>query len=318
MPGPNEPCWCGSGKKYKKCHQARDLLTRLGDVAKPKPAPPALRPVPLHIPRPEYADGGKPRSRGRTVPMTAEELPRMRAACAAARRVLDLACAAVRLGMTTDELDVLVHEACIREGGYPSPLNYHGFPKSVCTSINEVICHGIPDGTVLNDGDVVNIDVTIYLGGYHGDCNATVGVGTIDEESRRLIQVTRECLWAGIGQVKPGNRIHDIGRAIEAVAKPYGYGVVRAFVGHGIGPAFHQDPQVPHYYDPNARTLMVPGMTFTIEPMISAGTWQHITLDDGWTAITADRKRSTQFEHTLLVTDTGFEVLTLAPGETGP
>ena len=175
----------------------------------------------------------------------------------------------------TDELDVYVHELCIERGAYPSPLNYNGFPKSLCTSVNEVICHGIPDSRPLQDGDIVNLDVTIYLDGVHGDTNATFPVGTIDPASADLVRVTRECLDRGIAQVKPGNQIRQIGRAIQSHAEGMGYGVVRAFVGHGIAEQFHTDLQIPHYDDPRATTVIEPGMTFTIEPMITMGAWQH-------------------------------------------
>jgi methionyl aminopeptidase len=213
--------------------------------------------------------------------------------------------------VTTDELDALCHEECIKRGGYPSPLNYGAFPKSLCTSVNEVICHGIPDDRALIDGDIVNLDVTIYLDGVHGDTNATFPVGTIDDASAELIRVTRECLERGIAVVQPGRPIRAIGRAIQAHAEAHGYGVVRAFVGHGIGEQFHTDLQIPHYDDPRATTIVEPGMTFTIEPMITMGSWQHQLWSDGWTAVTVDRRRTAQFEHTLLVTDAGAEILTL-------
>lgn len=328
--GPNDTCWCGSGIKYKRCHQGRDLLERIR-AQEPRPAPPSgfrpVRPgtvsprrtVPAHIPRPDYADSGKPLgSRTRHLIKDADQIARMRRACQAARRVLDRLCTEVRPGLTTDAIDALCHELTIAEGAYPSTLNYHGYPKSLCTSVNEVICHGIPDSRPLEDGDIVNLDVTLYLDGMHGDCNATIGVGTIDEASRRLIDTTRECLLLGIRQVRPGCRIRDIGRAIETHAGTQGYGTVRAFVGHGIGEMFHLDPQVPHYYDPAATFELKPGMTFTIEPMINQGTWKHVSWDDGWTAVTADLKRSAQFEHTVLVTERGVEVLTLAEGEPQP
>jgi methionyl aminopeptidase len=222
--------------------------------------------------------------------------------------------AAIAPGVTTDELDALCHEECIRRGGYPSPLNYGGFPKSLCTSVNEVICHGIPDDRRLVDGDIVNLDVTIYLDGVHGDTNATFGVGTIDPDSEQLIRVTRECLDRGIAAVQPGQRISAIGKAIQTHAEAHGYGVVRAFVGHGIAEQFHTDLQIPHYFDTRASTILQPGMTFTIEPMITEGAWQHQLWDDGWTAVTIDRRRTAQFEHTLVVTEQGADVLTL-PGE---
>jgi methionyl aminopeptidase len=236
----------------------------------------------------------------------------MRVAGRAAAEILQLAGQAVAVGVMTDEIDAIVHDACIERGGYPSPLNYRGFPKSVCTSVNEVICHGIPDDRPLRDGDIVNIDVTIYLDGVHGDTNATFLVGDVDPESRRLVEVTRECLELGIAAVHPDRPISDIGQAIEQHAHANRFEVVRAFVGHGIGEQFHTDLQIPHYHEPRLATIIESGMTFTIEPMISMGAWQHRLWDDGWTAVTADGSRTAQFEHTLLVTDDGAEILTLA------
>jgi methionyl aminopeptidase len=213
--------------------------------------------------------------------------------------------------VTTDELDAICHEACIRRGAYPSPLNYNGFPKSLCTSVNEVICHGIPDDRPLRDGELVNLDVTLFIGGVHGDTNGTFLVGDVDDSSRRLVTVTRECLELGIATVHPGRPISDIGRAIEAHASRYRYGVVRTFVGHGIGEQFHMEPSVPHYFTPSAATQVEPGMTFTIEPMITLGSWRERLWDDGWTAVTVDGRRTAQFEHTLLVTDNGADILTV-------
>jgi methionyl aminopeptidase len=241
---------------------------------------------------------------------------RMRVAGRAAREVLLELGAAVRPGITTDELDRICHEACIARGGYPSPLHYKGFPKSLCTSVNEIICHGIPDDRVLLDGDIVNCDVTIYLHGVHGDCNATFLVGDVDERGRELVTVTREAMWKGIEAVHPGGHIYDIGRAIQTHAEAHDFGVVRAFVGHGIGEEFHTTPSVPHVYDPHADTEIVPGMTFTIEPMITEGSFELGRVwADGWTAPTRDLSRTAQFENTLLVTPTGVEVLTRLPDE---
>jgi len=319
LPRPNEACWCGSGNKYKKCHKEadtvalRDERTSLERTKIRKGAVSPMRDVPLSIPRPEYAASGTPtRGSGRDV-RTPEELERMRKSCAAAARILKAAGAMVKPGITTDEIDAFVHELTVKEGGYPSPLNYRGFPKSVCTSVNEVICHGIPDSRVLLDGDIVNLDVTIFLGGMHGDCNATYGVGTIDAESTRLIKVTHECLMKGIGVVRAGLPINVIGRAIETHAQANGFGVVRSYCGHGICDTFHTSLQIPHYFDPRSTTTMLPGMTFTIEPMITAGTHEERHWDDGWTVVTADLKRTAQFEHTIVVTDTGAEILTLQP-----
>ena len=198
----------------------------------------------------------------------------------------------------------------IARGAYPSPLNYRGFPKSLCTSVNEIVCHGIPDSRKLVEGDVVNVDVTAFIDGVHGDTNATFTVGEVDEDSKALIRATRAAMHAGIATVRPGSRINEIGRAIEASVKGGTYGVVREFIGHGIGDQFHTSLQIPHYYQASARTVIEEGMTFTIEPMITMGTWRHQLWDDGWTAVTADGKRTAQFEHTVLVTETGCSVLT--------
>jgi methionyl aminopeptidase len=302
-PKANDPCWCGSGRKYKRCHKASTERVRPGKVSPP-------RPVPDHIPRPPYAETGVPvRTPGPHV-RSPDVIERMRVAGRAAAEVLQVVGAAVAPGVTTDELDALCHEEIIKRGGYPSPLNYGGFPKSLCTSVNEVICHGIPDDRPLRDGDIVNLDVTIYLDGVHGDTNATFPVGQIDEASAHLIEVTRACLERGIAAVEPGRPVRAIGRAIQEHAEAHGYGVVRAFVGHGIAEEFHTDLQIPHYDDPRATTILEPGMTFTIEPMITMGAWQHEIWPDGWTAVTVDRKRTAQFEHTLLVTDDGAEILT--------
>jgi methionyl aminopeptidase len=219
----------------------------------------------------------------------------------------------VATGVTTDELDAVAHAAYLACGAYPSTLNYHGYPKSVCTSVNEVICHGIPDDRPLADGDIVNVDVTAYIDGVHGDCSATFLVGEVDEESRRLVEVTRRCRDLGIAAVVPGRPVSDIGRAIEDHAHAHGYGVVRTFIGHGIGETFHALPNIPHYFAPEATTVMVPGMTFTVEPMITLGAPREKMWDNGWTAVTADGRRTAQFEHTLVVTESGADILTLEP-----
>jgi methionyl aminopeptidase len=301
----NDPCWCGSGRKFKRCHKASTDHIRPGRLSPTRPVPPG-------IPRPPYADTGVPvRTPGPHV-RTPDVIERMRVAGRAAAEILQTVGAAVAPGVTTDELDALCHEECIKRGGYPSPLNYGAFPKSLCTSVNEVICHGIPDDRALIDGDIVNLDVTIYLDGVHGDTNATYAVGQIDPASADLIAVTRECLERGIAAVRPGRQVREIGRAIQAHAEGHGYGVVRAFVGHGVAEQFHTDLQIPHYDDPRATTVIEPGMTFTIEPMITMGAWEHEIWADNWTAVTVDRKRTAQFEHTLLVTDDGAEILTRA------
>jgi methionyl aminopeptidase len=311
LPQANDLCWCGSGRKYKRCHRRVEGRVLAGDVS-------PMRDVPAHIRRPQYADTGhvvpwdEPRVKSPDV------IERMRRAGSVAAEILRLAGEVVRPGATTEEIDAYVHDLYIERGAYPSPLNYHGYPKSLCTSVNEVICHGIPDSRVLADGDIVNLDVTAYIDGVHGDTNATFYAGDVDPVSRRLTEVTEECMWHGIEAVVPGQPLSDIGKAIEQHAKQHRYGVVRAFIGHGIGEQFHTDIQVFHYYDSRANMIMRPGMTFTIEPMITLGTWQHRMWDDGWTAVTTDGKRTAQYEHTVLVTDTGVDVLTGGPGAVSP
>jgi methionyl aminopeptidase len=278
-------------------------------------APAAISPrrdVPASIARPEYVDKPAPAPFTGSEVKDAETIERIRVACRLAARARELVGSQVAPGVTTDELDRIGHEFLCDHGAYPSTLGYKAFPKSLCSSVNEVVCHGIPDARVIEDGDIVNIDITAYINGVHGDTNATFLVGEVDDDSLRLVQVTRECLDKGIAAVKPGGTVRDIGRAIQAHAEGHGYGVVRAFVGHGIGRAFHSEPQVFHYDNPQARQKLEPGMTFTIEPMITIGDWRHEMWDDGWTAVTKDRSRTAQFEHTLVVTEDGAEILTTA------
>ena len=311
LPHANEPCWCGSGRKYKRCHKQFE-----GRILPAEQTP--GRPVPANIPRPDYAESGIPHREGGDLVQSPETVAKMRRAGRLAADILRQAGEAVAPGVTTDELDELVHRLTIEAGAYPSPLNYNGFPKSVCTSVNEVICHGIPDLRPLAEGDIVNIDVTVFLDGVHGDTNATFPVGTIDPVSRDLILRTEECLWHGIEAVRPGHPTSDIGKAIEQHAKKHRLGVVRGFVGHGIAEQFHTDLQILHYFSPRGAVIMRPGMTFTIEPMIALGTGQHRIWDDGWTAVTADGRRTAQFEHMLVVTDDGVEVLTGGDGAVSP
>jgi methionyl aminopeptidase len=266
--------------------------------------------VPDGIVPTDYYLTGRPARREESMVKSPEVIERMRRACRIAAEVLAVTGQAVAPGVTTDELDRIAHQAYIDRGAYPSTLNYHGYPKSICTSVNEVICHGIPDDRPLEDGDIVNIDVTAYIDGVHGDCNATFLAGDVDPDTRRLVEVTRECRDLGIGAVRPGRPLSDIGRAIQVHAEAQGYGVVRTFVGHGIGEQFHLPPNVPHYFTESASTIMKPGMTFTVEPMITMGSWRERMWDNGWTAVTTDGRRTAQFEHTLVVTDDGAEVLT--------
>jgi methionyl aminopeptidase len=274
------------------------------------------RPVPASIPRPEYVDRPAPQRYDGPEVKPPEIVERMRVAGRIAAQAMGEVAKHIAPGVTTDELDRIGHEFMIDNGAYPSTLGYKHFPKSICTSLNEVICHGIPDSTVLADGDIVNIDVTAYVTidgiGVHGDTDATYLVGDVDEESRLLVERTREALARAIKAVAPGRQINVIGRVIEAYARRFGYGVVRDFTGHGIGTAFHSGLVVPHYdAAPAYATVMEPGMTFTIEPMLTLGTVDWDMWDDDWTVVTKDRRRTAQFEHTVLVTDSGAEILTL-------
>ncbi len=270
------------------------------------------RAVPASIPRPEYVDRPAPERYHGSEVKDAATIERIREAGRVAAQAMAAAAALIAPGVTTDELDVVAHDFLVAHGAYPSTLGYRGFPKSICTSVNEVVCHGIPDSRPLQDGDIVNIDITAYLHGVHGDTDATYFVGEVDEESRLLVERTREAMQRGINAVAPGREINVIGRVISSYARRFGYGVVRDFTGHGIGTAFHSGLIIPHYdAAPAYNTVMEPGMTFTIEPMLNLGTHEWEMWDDGWTVVTRDRRRSAQFEHTILVTETGSEILTL-------
>ena len=269
-----------------------------------------MRQVPATIAAPEYVGRKRPRI-GEPDVKDQDTIERMRVAGRIAAQALDEVGRHVEPGVTTDELDRVGHEFLIDHGAYPSTLGYRGYPKSLCTSLNEVICHGIPDDTVIVDGDIVNVDITAYIGGVHGDTNATFLAGAADEESRLLVERTREAMMRGIRVVAPGRPLNAIGRVIESYARRFGYGVVRDFTGHGIGTTFHSGLVVPHFDDPDVTVIMEPGMTFTIEPMLTLGTISYDIWPDGWTAVTKDRKRTAQFEHTILVTADGYEILTL-------
>ena len=269
------------------------------------------RSVPGTIPRPEYVGRREPAAYTGGDWYTPDEVERVRAAGRVAARAIEAAAGAIRPGVTTDELDRIAHEFVVANGAYPSTLGYRGYPKSSCTSVNEVICHGIPDDTVLEDGDLVNIDVTAYLDGYHGDLNQTFLVGHASEEAELLVERTREALARGIRAVAPGRQVNVIGRAIEAYAKRFGYGVVHDYTGHGVGRAFHSGLIIPHYDAPEFDTVMEPGMVFTIEPMLTLGGIDWDLWDDDWTVVTRDRSLTAQFEHTIVVTDRGAEILTL-------
>jgi len=264
---------------------------------------------------PDYALDGVPKAKGKIFPWMIdvkkpEEIEKMRAAGRAAREVLDLAGRAVRPGVTTDEIDRIVHDAAVEKGAYPSPLNYRNFPKSCCTSVNEVICHGIPDDRKLQEGDIINIDITVYLDGFHGDCSEMFAVGEPDAKGRALLQATYDCWVKALNFVKPGNDYKDIGAIIEDHVIEEGFTTVESFCGHGIGSVFHTTPNILHYRNSEPAGKMAAGHTFTIEPMICEGDNKVLNWNDDWTATTKDGGRSAQFEHTLLITPDGVEALT--------
>lgn len=281
-----------------------------GNAALTPGAVSARREVPPHVERPYYVDERVWRQRQEREVKDADTIERMRVAGRIAARAIAVVSEHIAPGVSTDELDRIGHEFLCDHNAYPSTLGYRGYPKSLCTSINEVICHGIPDDTVLDEGDIVNIDITAYIGGVHGDTNATFAVGEVDEESQLLIERTREALARAIRAVAPGRPFNVIGRVIESYAKRFGYGVVQDFTGHGIGTLFHSGLVVPHYDVPDYDRTIEMGMTFTIEPMLTLGTIDYEVWSDGWTVVTRDRRRSAQFEHTLVVSAEGAEILT--------
>jgi methionyl aminopeptidase len=283
--GRNDACPCGSGKKYKNCCMGRST-----------PPPDALNKIyqkRYNIRLKAPADVEKIRQAGQLVMETFKEVE-----------------AVLRPGLVTDEINTIVHEFTVRHGATPAPLNYRGFPKSVCVSINEVICHGIPGPRELKDGDIVNVDITSILDGYYADANQTYYIGTPGEDARKIVRVARTCLKEGLAMVRPGNSIGDIGWAIQQYAEGQGCSVVREFVGHGVGFNFHEAPQVPHFGRKNTGVPLVAGMVFTVEPMINLGNHGLRILEDKWTAVTADGSLSAQFEQTVLVTEEGYESLT--------
>lgn len=283
-----------------------------------------MRSVPAHIERPEYALTGRAKEEEKVKNSSKihinspEEIAGIREACRIGREVLDIAAHMVKPGVTTEDIDIAVHEATIARNAYPSPLNYYHFPKSCCTSVNEVICHGIPDARPLQEGDIINIDVSVYYKGFHGDLNETYLVGKVDEGSKHLVKTTYDSLMKSIEAVKPGALCRDFGDIISKVVRAHGYSAVRSYCGHGIGRHFHCAPNIPHYANNKAVGVLKPGMVFTIEPMINAGTWRDETWPDDWTAVTVDGKRSAQFEHTLLVTEDGCEILTARTANSVP
>ncbi len=281
----NSLCWCGSGKKYKKCHLELDQNNPNGEGK-------ALFP----------ANG--------IIIKTDEQIEGIRKSSALTREILDKVNDIIEPGITTDYIDNFVHNFIVDHGAVPATLNYNGFPKSCCTSLNSVICHGIPDKTVLKEGDIINVDVTTILNGYYGDSGRMYIVGKAPENAVSLVKVARECLYLGIEQVKPGNDLSEIGNAIEGYASRFGYSVVRDYGGHGIGLKFHEEPHIHHYSSKKRGISLAPNMVFTIEPMINEGKHGSRLLSDNWTAVTVDGKLSAQWEHTIRVTETGVEVLT--------
>lgn len=283
--GRNDPCPCGSGLKHKKCCLGKSApgIVDIEETYARK----------YNIRLKKSADIEGIRKAGRLVLDT-----------------LDLLTSEITPGITTDDLNTLAHEFTIKNGATPAPLKYRGFPKSICVSVNEVICHGIPGDRVINDGDIVNVDVTSVLNGYYADANKTLFAGAPGPDARKIVDVARECLRRGMSAVKPGNTIGDIGWHIQTYAEAQGCSVVREFVGHGVGFGFHEAPQVPHFGHRGTGIGLIPGMVFTIEPMINLGKKELKILDDNWTAVTKDGRLSAQFEQTVLVTENGVESLT--------
>lgn len=280
----NDLCWCGSGKKYKKCHLEQDMT--------------------LH----SYEEQGyilPPRE----VVKTPEQIEGIRKSSELTKKILDMVSEKIGPGITTNEINQWVYDYTVENGGYPAPLNYNGFPKSVCISINNVICHGIPDETVLKNGDIVNVDVTSILDGYYSDANRMFIIGGASETAKKLVEVAKECLYIGIEQVKPYTSLNNVGRAIEEHAVKNGFSVVRDFGGHGVGIKFHEFPHVDHFAKKDKGVILLPNMVFTIEPMINAGKYECEILEDDWTVITKDGSLSAQWEHTLRVTEEGCEIL---------
>ena len=277
---------------------------------KPFPVSPRLA-VPAGIARPAYVDRARPERYVGSHVQTAETIEKMRVAGRLAARAMAAGAAAIAPGVTTDAIDRVVHDYLIDHGAYPSTLGYRGFPKSCCTSVNEVICHGIPDARPLEEGDLVKIDVTAFIGGVHGDNCGTFFCGEVDEESRLLTERTREAMNRAIRAVRPGRQVNIIGRVIESYAKRFGYGVVRDYTGHGVHSAFHSGLVIPHYDEPAADTVIEVGMTFTIEPMLALGDERSHVWDDDWTVVTNDRSRVAQFEQSLAVTPDGAKILTV-------
>ncbi len=301
-------CWCGSGAPRASCHDDPHAFARprvaLGVVS-------ARRSVPSHIARPDYVVNGRVATPTGPQIQTVESLERLRHAGQVAAEVLLAAGASVAPGVTTDELDAVAHDTYLAKGAYPSTLGYHGFPKSICTSVNGVICHGIPDSRALEPGDIVNVDVTAFIDGMHGDTSATFAVGEVDAATRSLIEVTRQATLRGIAAIKHGVELGRVAEAIEPFATEHGFGVVAEYGGHGIGQTFHTDPHVHHRVGRGDRTMLVAGMSLTVEPMLYSGRPAFTQADDGWTEHVDDAMISAQFEHTVVVTEEGVESMTV-------
>lgn len=282
----NDHCWCGSGLKYKKCHMNFDeKYERLKEEGYEMPS--------------------------RDIIKTPEQIEGIKKSAEITKGALDLVAEKIHEGMSTEEINTIVHNYTVEKGGIPAPLNYQGFPKSVCTSINEEVCHGIPDeNIILRNGDIINVDVSTILDGYYSDSSRMFMIGEVSEEAKKLVEVTKECLYKGIEAVKPWGFLDDIGAAIQEHAEAHGYSVVRDFGGHGIGLEFHEDPFVYHFGNKGEGMILVPGMVFTIEPMINAGGYSlFVDADNDWTAITDDGSLSAQWEHQILVTEDGVEII---------
>lgn len=271
-----------------------------------------IRPVPASILRPEYVGKPGPSQHQGGDKYDSVTISKIRRASKIAAQALEVVLSAAKPGLTTDELDEIGHDFLISQGAYPSTLGYRGFPKSLCSSLNEVICHGIPDDTVLHEGDILNIDISAFIDGVHGDTNGSVVIGSGSESATQLVERTKEAMHRGIRAALPGREVSIIGRAIESYAKRFGYGVVRDFTGHGVGTSFHSGLIIPHYDAPEYNTLIEPGMVFTVEPMLTLGTYDWDLWEDGWTVTTKDKSLSAQFEHTILITEDGPEILTEA------
>lgn len=284
--GRNDKCWCGSGKKYKACHQNNDEAKLAGFISAGYPIP------------------------DRGLILSPEQIEGVKKSAEVSVHIMNEVDKIMAEGITTLEIDNLVAKLTKEAGGICAPLNYEGFPKHCCTSVNDVICHGIPDNTVLKSGDIINVDVTTILNGYYSDMSRMYMIGDVSDEARKLVEVTKQCLDLGIKTVKPYMPVAEIGNAINDLADEHGYSVVRALCGHGVGLNFHDDPVVNHFRSSEKSLILVPGMMFTIEPMINTGTYDCEILDDDWTVVTKDGGLSAQWEHTILVTEDGAEIIT--------